>query len=641
MRTATRFAVLLTTVATALAVGGASATAAPPPTLAGVARAVSVFPSNNLTVRDPAQRTGRRVDLPLPDCTTRPTDCSTVRLLDQLDGFDLDPRVALRFDRPVDPAAVAAGSFLFSLGGPRIGLERVVYDAATSTVYAHPVSQLRPGTTYVLLSGLGGTGRGGLPAGLGFSLFTTMSATDGLTDMVRQLDDGSAYAAAGVTPAGLSVEGSFPAAGTTLSYTSDLGSSLRTDPVPNASAAGAGTYVFGSYEAPSWLTADGVIPQTPTRDAGPAVTGRARLPFVAILPAGPAPAGGWPVAVFGHGFTRSDADLFLAAQQNATRGLATVATDVVGHGYGPRSTWQVTTATGTPAAATTVLDAHARGTDRDGNGTIDSTEGVATLPQPSPVAQVNNRDGLRQTVADVASLVRALGRTPVLAGTALRTTGTVYFGQSFGGIYGTMLAGVDRSVAAFGLNVPGGPISEIARLSPSFRLLVTQSLAGAQPPLLNGGDAGFTESMPLAGEPPVTDPAPGALAIQQFLAEGTWLNRPGSPETFAPLAPHDRTLVQSAYGDMTVPNPTAGTLVRAGGLLDRTTLYRNDLTSGAGRNPHGFLLDPSFVPGDGLGQTQMSLFLASGGTTVVDPDGSGAVFEVPVSDPDVLRRLNF
>lgn len=41
--------------------------------------------------------------------------------------------------------------------------------------------------------------------------------------------------------------------------------------------------VFGSYLAPSWLTADRMIPQTPTADAGPMVLGAERLPFRADL----------------------------------------------------------------------------------------------------------------------------------------------------------------------------------------------------------------------------------------------------------------------------------------------------------------------------------------------------------------------
>ena len=65
-----RLAVLLTTVLTVLALGGATATAATPRAtelFPRIAKATSVFPSNALTVRDPAQRTGRRVALPLPD----------------------------------------------------------------------------------------------------------------------------------------------------------------------------------------------------------------------------------------------------------------------------------------------------------------------------------------------------------------------------------------------------------------------------------------------------------------------------------------------------------------------------------------------------------------------------------------------
>ena len=139
----------------------------------------------------------------------------------------------------------------------------------------------------------------------------------------------------------------------------------------------------------------------------------------------------------------------------------------------------------------------------------------------------------------------------------------------------------------------------------------------------------------------MTTPAAGALPIQQFLAEGTWINRSGSPETFAPLLPANRTLVQSAFGDRTVPNPTASTLIRAGNLQSRTSLYRNDKTPNFAANPHGFLLNPSFSMGFINGQTQMSTFLASGGTTVIDPDGPLPVWEVPVTDPSVLMRLNF
>jgi hypothetical protein len=238
--------------------------------------------------------------------------------------------------------------------------------------------------------------------------------------------------------------------------------------------------------------------------------------------------------------------------------------------------------------------------------------------------------------------VRAVGHgVDVDGGTDVRPAGVSYFGQSLGGIYGTMLGGTDPRIRVLVLNVAGGPIAEVARLSPELRPLVAQGLAQNRPSLLNGGVAGFTESMPLRGDPPVTDPAPGAPAVQDFLADGAWLNRPGSPETFAPLLARKRVLLQHAVGDETVPNPTSYTLLAAGNLFGRDSLYRNDLTPERDRNPHSFLFDPRFVAGALPGQRQLTEFLAGGGRTVVDPDGAGAVWEVPIRDPAILLRLNF
>ncbi|HEY2792905.1 MAG TPA: Ig-like domain-containing protein [Micromonosporaceae bacterium] len=608
---------------------------------------VTLFPSNSLTVPDWTQLTGRRVALPAPDCTTQPSECAAVKQLNQLDGFDIDPRIALTFDTPVDATAVAAATTVTPLTGGHpasMGVDRVVYDASTDTVYAHPAAQLKPDTTYVLR-----VHGAGIPDGV--TTFTTESATNTLLKIRAQLDSGFADLAAGIpfNARGLQIDADVPAAGTTLSYTADEGTlgGLHTSPVPITSATGAGRYVFGSFLAPNWLNGDSVIPQTPTRGFGPVVRGQTRLPFVLIVPAGTAPKGGWPVAIFGHGFTGSDGNVFLAADLNAANGIATIGTDVVGHGFGPLSTWNITTSSGTVS-----VSAHSRGHDQNGDGVITSTEGVGAPVQPAADAAVNDRDGLIQTVADVMSLVRAIGRGLDVTGDGhndLRETGVSYYGQSFGGIYGVMLGGVDPKVGVLALNVSGGPISEIARLSPSFRPLVEQDLGLRQPSLLNGGFDNFTESMPLRGEPPVLNPAPGAIAIQAVLAEETWLDRSGGPETYAPLlrlspppgSPAKRVLFQNAFGDQTVPNPTNYTVLAAGQLFDRESLYRNDKTAQAGSNPHGFLLDPSFVQGNVPGQEQIVTFFASGGTTIIDPDGPGPVWETPIADPSVLLQLNF
>lgn len=611
-----------------------------------------VFPSDSLTVKDARQATGQRVALPLPDCQVRPSDCAEIRLLNELDGFDLDPRVGITFRTPVDPTAVSAQDITVTPtgGGTAVGLNRLVWDAATHTLYGHPTMQLAPSTNYriTVKKGLGGS-----PGWT--TTFTTMSAPRQLLQIREQLDSGSAYAAAGIpasergldfTPDG-GAPRVFPAAGITVSRTDDRGSAggRVTAPVPNTAGTGASLYAFGTFRSPSWLTADRIIPATPTGSGAPQVQGAELVGVALVVPAGPKPAGGWPVAIFGHGFTRSKLDMLLAADLNAAKGIATLAMDVPGHGYGPGSTISVTSATGTAT-----FPAFGRGFDQDGDGDIESTEGVAAPAQPHPLASIGNRDGLRQTAADLMALVRAVGTRVDVDGDGsqdLRRTGVSYYGQSFGGIYGTMLAAADPSVTVAALNVPGSPIVDIARLG-SFRFLAAQDLGKRQPSLLNGGRDGFTESLPLYLDPPVQRPAPGALAIQDAFARIAWLSKPGSADSFAPLLRRNppsgstatKVLYQYAYGDRAVPNPTSATLMRAGGLQDVTTVYRNDRTPTANSDPHSFLLNPALT-GRQQGQTQIVEFLASEGRSIIDPDGPGDVFEVPVADTDSLETLNF
>jgi hypothetical protein len=414
----------------------------------------------------------------------------------------------------------------------------------------------------------------------------------------------------------------------------------------------ASTYGFGSFLSPSWLDADRRIPQTPTATGAPAVTGYEEVGLVVILPVGTPPAGGWPTAVFGPGFTRSKYDVLLAADENLRRGIATIAIDPVAHAYGPESQAGVDLVA---PPSSPRFSGFGRGFDQNGDGTITNQEGVSTKGQPDKYASIALRDGLRQTAADNVALVRAIGRGVDVDGDGandLRPTGVTYYGQSLGGIYGTLLMGADPLVQVGALNVPGGPILDIARQSPAFRPLVATELANRIPPELNGGPGanGFTESQPLFLDPPETSPYPGAITIQKTGSRVNWLNRSGSPEAFAPLLrdrpaaghPVKNVLYQFAFGDETVPNPTSATLARAGNLFDIVSFFRNDLTPTSDTNPHGFLLDPQVFPtGRQLGQTQIAEFFLSGGATIVDPDGASPQWETPIADPAMLETLNF
>src|SRR5690349_20286237 len=75
------------------------------------------FPSDALTTPDPLQRTGLRLNLPVPDCVTTYTECQEMALLDQTDGFSLRPRIRVRFSGPVNTATLRDGIFIVGPSG--------------------------------------------------------------------------------------------------------------------------------------------------------------------------------------------------------------------------------------------------------------------------------------------------------------------------------------------------------------------------------------------------------------------------------------------------------------------------------------------------------------------------------------------
>jgi hypothetical protein len=360
------------------------------------------------------------------------------------------------------------------------------------------------------------------------------------------------------------------------------------------------------------------------------------LQFTLFLPQGPAPAGGWPVAIFGHGFTDSkNGAPFAVAGTLARNGIATIAINVVGHGFGAGSTYTVLRSGG---ATSVTLPAGGRGIDQDHNGTIDSTEGVSAV---GALSLIGNRDGLRQTVVDIMQLVKELKAGIDVDGDGtpdLSTSRIYYSGQSFGGIYGTQLLGLEPDIRAGVPNVAGGSIIEVARLG-VFRPLVglalltrTPSLYNAQP---NASATNFNENMPLRNLPLVVDTVPGAEAIANLIDNTEWAQQAGNPAAYAPDITRP-VIFQFARGDQTVPNPTTSAILRACGCANRATLFRNDLAQpafGTSKNPHTFLTN---IVGPGApfafaAQQQIATFFTSDGLVTIDPDGAGPFFETPTS----------
>jgi Bacterial Ig-like domain len=681
----------------------------------------SPFPSDKFTQFDASQNTKKRVHLPKPDCVVRPSDCADVDVLNTLDGFNTQPRITVPFTGDITLASVTNDTvFLVNLGdtltghgfGRRVGINQIAWDVAAKTLVFESNEQLHEHTRYavVITNGVkdaaGDPIEGGryhdfrnepnrdqvgdrdlmayrrtlidgeqwsLPAQhriVGMTVFTTQSISADLQKIHQQIKlsqpapvnfmigNGGA-ARASFAPADLLGIKFSRQTGTAPSFTDGFLPTPALGVVPGSVA----RVAFGKFRSPNYANASQFIPATGTLTGLPAVQSTNELVFELFLPSGPKPAGGWPVAIFGHGFTDSMYGApWTVASVFASRGIATIAINVVGHGGGALGTLAVIPAA-TPGAPV-VVPAGGRGIDQDGNGAIDSTEGVNAI---APRTILGGRDGLRQTVVDLMQLVRQ-----IQGGIDVEGDGSVdldkdriyYSGQSFGGIYGTIFLGVEGAVKAGVPNVPGGSITEVARLG-AFRVLTAIALLTRQPQLLNLAptpgvpfpfNLNFNENMPLRDLPPVVNAVPGASDIQLWLERSEWAQQAGNPVAYArfihkaPLPGNAAkpVIFQFAKGDMTVPNPTTSAILRAGELADRATFFRNDLayaaTAGAiGKNPHTFLTNignPAGAPFAVMAQTQIAMFFMSQGTLVIDPDGPGAFFEVPVTLP-LPEALNF
>src|SRR5262249_19743365 len=149
-----------------------------------------------------------------------------------------------------------------------------------------------------------------------------------------------------------------------------------------------------------------------------------------------------------------------------------------------------------------------RGFDQDGDGKITSSEGSATF-FAGPLASVGSRDALQQTTADLMQVVRAIQGGIDSNGDGLPDLDAnriYYFGQSFGGIYGTIFMGIEPNIRAGVPNVPGGLIVDIVRLSPGFQPLLGVILLLRIPSLENRPVV--PNVFPFADNKPLRDLAP-------------------------------------------------------------------------------------------------------------------------------------
>jgi len=212
---------------------------------------------------------------------------------------------------------------------------------------------------------------------------------------------------------------------------------------------GVGGIASGTFKSWWAINATSGTFQDPTK--GTAVD----VPFLLAVPAGAAPAKGWPVVIYLHGLFSSKAEVLALASANAQKGMATLGFDLPFHGARSACTKddQCDGGTCTPAGTCSTKLA-----DKDKNG-IEDASGVAFLNLQNPFAL---RDNLRQAVIDASALLR----TVVLGGAAGITGGPVSLAPDQVTIAGRSAGAI---VAADWLAVEGNSVRG-ALTSPALRL---------------------------------------------------------------------------------------------------------------------------------------------------------------------------
>jgi hypothetical protein len=705
------------------------------------------FPSDRFTVADASQLTGLRVDLPLPNRVTRPSDYNDISVIDTLDGFNLQPRLSVAFSGPIDVNTVNSNTvFLIKLadptapeegGGQVVGINQTVWDVATNTLHVESDELLDQHTRYALIVTRGVHDADGKPVeasdefshfrhDLNFgqsqdaalkayrkemldalqvargdgvadkdivtaSVFTTESATavlEKIRDQIHAATPNRADFNLGMNGE-LTVFSRNAVTGITFHKQTRVDPAFTDVPLTANLAAlpingAVGQLAFGRYLSPDYeVHPVEYIPVVGTRTGTPEVQGYNEIDFNLFLPSGQMPEGGWPVAIYGHGNTDIKNDSFLVAGTLAEQGIATIAINAVGHGFGPLGTLRVNSSASSPVT----FAAGGRGRDQDGNHTIDANEGISAT---SPRSVLFYSDGIRQTAADLMQLVRVIQVGMDVPGYGggqrdLDPSRIYYFGHSLGANYGTVFLAVEPDVGAGVLNAPGNPPAnrEWGGRGALGALLQSRTPSLVNSPgitVLDGLTVNapyFDENMPLRDgtllpvtldggttrttQSPVTNTVPGAMAIQEVLTNIEWASQAGSPVAYAPHlrkaplpgVPAKSVIYQFNKGDQSAPNPNTTAILRAGDLADRATFYRHDLAFAADptipTNPHRFLLGQpaTTTPSARLlvaaiaraYQEQIATFFASDGAKIIHPEPAG-LFETPIAGA-LPEDLNF
>jgi hypothetical protein len=557
------------------------------------------FPSDVFTIPDAAHNTGRRVNLPYPDCTIQRSDCEDLDVINTLDGFGLQTRISIPFDGAIDPNTVTTESVrLISLGNRLgreedkndrvVGVNQIVWDTFTNTLHVESDELLAQHTRYALIvtNGLRDTSGRPVEAADDFRRFRhtvrgeykqalleaihaarhlgvdefdivvgSVYTTQSITSVMQRIRD--QIKADTPAPANFALGPNGERAVFNLADVTSIAwnQHTRVSPpgftpaaidltvlryIPNA----VGAIAYGVYASPEYRVPGEYIPAVGTLTETPPAQGYNQLHFTLFLPSGPPPAAGWPVAIVGTGGDQHFATGAVAAML-ASHGIASIGINAAGNGFGPLGTLAINLIDGSSLA---IRDA-GRGIDQDGDNVIGLTEGASAAAPRTWTIGV--RDSNRQNAIDLLQLVRVIEVGMDVNGDGppdLDPHRIFYLGNSAGAMYGAIFLALEPNIYAAVEGVPGGLSPEHGRWAPGRRAnFFGPQLRDRIPSLLNApgitmidgvtiNPPHFDENKPLRDQPPVTNTVNGATDIQNAMELHEWGQQSGqSPLPWAGL----------------------------------------------------------------------------------------------------------
>jgi pimeloyl-ACP methyl ester carboxylesterase len=387
----------------------------------------------------------------------------------------------------------------------------------------------------------------------------------------------------------------------------------------------------GAYVAPfDALGLDPTSTNITVANPFPVVTSMQTVPLLMSVPNAASgmtrPSAGWPVIIFGHGITRSRADMLAMADTAALAGYAVVAIDAPLHGISPDDPLMAPLYIGNHPVFKDIANERTFDVDYVNNATgappSDEIIDASGTHMINLSSTLTSRDNLRQGEADLSILAVTIpsisydgDALPDLDGSTIQ-----FVGQSMGSIMGTAFVAIEPTVNNAFLSVPMGGLARGLEASDTFG-----------PRIRAGLEAG-------AGL------VPGTADFEQYFLVFQTVIDSGDPINWAAEASlYNNIVLHEVINDTVVPNyvataPLSGTepMIRAMGL----TSYSSTQSNPAGLDlvgrfvppaNHGSLLSPAGAPEttDEM-QRQLGSFLATGGTTVVVTNAATMVPEVDV-----------